>query len=104
MPKNKKASQTKRARETKISKTTESSKNISNNNDETNENESLNQEESSIINNETSIPAPPNPSSVNQQHEEVMIVNSMPLINHLRMHQLIMKKRIIIWILMKIKN
>jgi len=36
------------------------------NNDETNENESLNQEESSIINNETSIPAPPNPSSVNQ--------------------------------------
>ena len=35
-------------------------------NDETNENESLNQEESSIINNETSIPAPPNPSSVNQ--------------------------------------
>jgi hypothetical protein len=35
-------------------------------NDETNENESLNQEESSIINNETSIPAPPNQSSVNQ--------------------------------------
>ena len=35
-------------------------------NEETNENESLNQEESSIINNETSIPAPPNPSSVNQ--------------------------------------
>ena len=35
-------------------------------NDEINENESLNQEETSIINNETSIPAPPNPSSVNQ--------------------------------------
>ena len=35
-------------------------------NDETNENESFNQEETSIINNETSIPAPPNPSSVNQ--------------------------------------
>ena len=35
-------------------------------NDETDENESLNQEESSIINNETSIPAPPNLSSVNQ--------------------------------------
>ena len=35
-------------------------------NDETNVHESLNQEESSIINNETSIPAPPNPSSVNQ--------------------------------------
>jgi hypothetical protein len=36
------------------------------NNDETNENESLNQEESSIINNDTSIPALPNLSSVNQ--------------------------------------
>jgi len=36
------------------------------NNDESNENESLYQEEASIINNETSIPAPPNPSSVNQ--------------------------------------
>ena len=36
------------------------------NNELTNENESLNQEEASIINNDTSIPAPPNPSSVNQ--------------------------------------
>ena len=36
------------------------------NNDDTNENESLNEEETSIINNDTSIPAPPNPSSVNQ--------------------------------------
>ena len=39
---------------------------IGNNNNETNENESLNQEESSIINNDTSILAPPNASSVNQ--------------------------------------
>ena len=35
-------------------------------NDAINENESLNQEVTSIINNETSIPASPNPSSVNQ--------------------------------------
>ena len=35
-------------------------------NDETNENISLNQEESSIINNDTSITAPLNPSSLNQ--------------------------------------
>ena len=57
-------------------------------NDEMNENESLNQEESSIINNETSIPAPPNPSSVNRTAlKEVKIINLMPLINHLRMHR-----------------
>ena len=58
------------------------------NNDETNENESLNQEETSTINNETSIPAPPNPSSVNRIPLR-SDVNSIPLINHLRIHRLI---------------
>jgi len=51
-----------KARETLLSQ----QQNDDTNNDESNENESLNQVESSIMNNETSIPAPPNPSSVNQ--------------------------------------
>ena len=51
-----------KARETLLSQ----QQNDDTNNDESNENESLNQEETSIINNETSIPAPPNPSSVNR--------------------------------------
>ena len=66
MPRNSKGiTQRKDASKLSVTARSQSSQNTSINN-ETNENESLNQEESSIINNETSIPAPPNPSSVNQ--------------------------------------
>ena len=67
MPPKKGNTQRKDAGKLSVAARSQSSHNTSNNNnDETNENESLNQEETSIINNETSIPVPPNPSSVNQ--------------------------------------
>ena len=66
MPRNSKGNtQRKDAGKLSVTARSQSSQNASIN-DLTNVNESLNQEESSIINNETSIPAPPNPSSVNQ--------------------------------------
>ena len=58
--------QLKHLKNARTTKASQSSQDTSNNNDETNENESLNQEESWINNNDTSIPAPPNPSSVNR--------------------------------------
>ena len=66
MPPKKANKQRKDASKLSVAARSQSSQNTSNDNDETNENESLKQEETSIINNETSISAPLNPSSVNQ--------------------------------------
>ena len=67
MPRNSKG-KTQRKDAGKLSVTARSSQRTqdTSNKNETNGNQSLNQEEASIINNETSIPAPPNLSSVNQ--------------------------------------
>jgi len=66
MPRNSKGkTQRKGASKLGVTAFSQSSQNTSTNN-ETNENKSLNQEETSINNNDTSIPAPSNPTSVNR--------------------------------------